>query len=178
MATPPMPPMPPPHVRDPYEPPAEPEEREEREEREDGEEREEGEEAEASARHAFRGVRLYAPWAVTLGGVLFGPVVGCGMAATNYARIGERQKGQQMWAVGVACFLVILGIAAFADSPTLVRGASIGGTVGLASSLRRDQKRLVEAHVAQGAQLDSPLVPLVAGVAFVAALLGLFYAIG
>lgn len=167
--------MPPPPVRDPYAPPAEPSEPEEAAERDAREGDEEAEEADG---FPFRGVRLYAPWAVTLGGVLFGPIVGCGMAATNYARLGERQKGQQMWAVGIACFLVIVGIAAFADSPTLVRGAEIGGTVGLASSLRRDQKRLVEAHVAQGAELDSPLVPLVAGVAFVAALLGVFYALG
>lgn len=125
-----------------------------------------------------REIRLYAPWAVTLCGVVFGPVVGCGMAATNYARVGERHKAQQLWAVGIACFLVLVGIAAFAESPTLVRGAEIGGTVGLASSLRRDQKRLVEAHLATGAAIDSPLVPVVAGVAFVAAVLGAFFALG
>lgn len=164
--------MPSTHDRDPYAPPAEPPESEARDEAD------EVDDPAQSDRHALRGVRLYAPWAVTVGGVLFGPVVGCGMAATNYARLGERQKGQQMWAVGVACFLVILGIAAFADSPTLVRGAEIGGTVGLASSLRVDQKRLVEAHVARGAQLDSPLVPFVAGVAFVAAMIGVLYALG
>jgi hypothetical protein len=153
---------------DPYEPPAERAER--------GADAEDAADAERAG-NAAADVRLYAPWAVTLCGVLFGPVVGCGVAATNYARVGERHKAQQMWAVGIACFLVLLGIAAFSESATLIRGAEIGGTVGLASSLRRDQKRLVDEHVAAGARLDSPLVPIVAGVAFVAALLGALYAL-
>jgi hypothetical protein len=114
--------------------------------------------------------RLYSPLAVMLCGFFFGPVVGCGMAATNYARVGEARKAKQMWAVGIGCFLVILAIVAFfGDSPTLVRGAQIGGTVGLASSLRIDQKRLVDPHVQAGGAIDPPLVPIVAGVAFVAA---------
>ncbi len=123
--------------------------------------------------------RLYAPWVVMLCGILFGPLVGCGVAATNYARMGERTKAQQMWAVGIGCCLVLAAIVVFlSDSPTLLRGAGIGGTAGLASSLRLDQKRLVEAHVAAGGELDSPVVPLVAGVAFVAAVVGAIFVVG
>lgn len=153
---------------DPYAPPkTRPDEREEP----DDDEREDQDEPPPRPE-----ARLYSPLATLLCGIFFGPVVGCGMAATNYARAGEPEKGKQMWAVGVGCFLVIVGIAVFfADSPTLVRGAEIGGTVGLASSLRRDQQRLVAPHLAAGGELDSPLSPIVAGLAFVAAAFGVAY---
>lgn len=120
-----------------------------------------------------RDVALFSPIAVMLCGAIFGPIVGCGMAATNYARLGEAKKAQQLWATGIVLFLVIAGVVTFlGDSPTLVRGASIGGTVGLASSLRVDQKRIVDAHVLAGGRIDSPIVPVFASLLVVLLVLG------
>ncbi len=117
----------------------------------------------AAATTDTREVALYSPIAVMICGAIFGPIVGCGMAATNYSRLGEAKKAQGLWVTGIVCFVVVAAVVVvFRDAPTIVRGASIGGTVGLASSLRVDQKRIVDAHVQAGGRIDAPIVPVFA----------------
>jgi hypothetical protein len=99
-------------------------------------------------------------------GIVFGPLIAGIAAAETYKRLGQPAKARQYLALGAGALVVLVAIAYFfADQGSLVRGAAIGGTVGLASSLRVDQQRALAKEVEAGAQFEFPMRPVLLGVA-------------
>ncbi len=112
--------------------------------------------------------RLFTANAIGAHAVLFGPLVGGGMAAVNWARAGDVRRAQIGAAitVGVCAFLIGFGIFAPPEWDSLRRAVSIGGTAGFAMAVWQEQRALYAAHVAAGGKAGSPLAGTFAGLCF------------
>lgn len=111
---------------------------------------------------------LYSPTIITLCTVLFTPVVGGAIVATNHWRVGDSTRAWQRALSGVAA-LVALSLFALVLPDSVRTGASLGATVGTAFAFHRDATALRAKH--PDAPLASGLVPVAFGVGFVLFLL-------
>lgn len=110
---------------------------------------------------------LYSPIAVAVHAACFAPIVGCVMASINWSRAGDTKRANQTIAIGVGVQVAIVVIALYGPD-ALVRAATIGGGIGIASTLYREQAALAVAHPEAGAASVIPTV--IAGIGTMIAL--------
>ena len=109
--------------------------------------------------------KLFTANAVGLHALLFGPLVGGGMAAANWARAGDVRRARLGAAIAVGVSVFMIGFGAFAPPAweSLKHAVTVGGTAGFTMVLWQEQRALWRAHADAGGKAASPLAGTFAG---------------
>jgi len=116
--------------------------------------------------------RLFGAPAIAAHTVLFTPLVGAGLAALNWRRLGDPRRANKTLLMGVgACALMVVLAALLPESwDAAARGGCIGVTIALAMALHKEQQPLVARHVEAGGALASWIPATVVGTLGLAAI--------